>query len=313
MRFSSRMTALLLSVLMLLSLVPMTAYAEELTEGNYTYAVNEDGNSVTITGYTGEDAALTVPSELGGYKVTVIGTNAFSSNYDITSVSIPSSVVTVDAMAFYNCANLASVELTPYTLYVGYQAFHGTAYFNNMPDGPVYIGRVLYGYAGIMPSKTSITVSYGTSSISPYAFYKQVNLTEIYLPVGMRAIESFAFMGCTNLLTMRVPPSVTAVGDAAFLNAGGNVTIYGVNGSAMDEYAEAEGLFFSHDETLDFPDGDVNRDKAVDSRDLRILMRMLLIDGLAVDEERVASCDLVYDGTVDSADIRALLRHSLGL
>jgi len=313
MRLSSRMIALLLSLVMLLSLVTVTASAESLTEGSFTYTANEDGTTATIIGYDGTDAALVIPSTLGGLKVSAIGVDAFSSNYDITSVSIPSSVVAIDAMAFYNCANLASVEITPYTLFVGYQAFHGTAYFNNMPNGPVYIGRILYGYAGIMPANTTITVPYGTASISPYAFYKQTNLKAIYLPVGMRAIESFAFMGCTNLLTMRVPPSVTMIGDAAFLNAGGNVTIYGVNGSAMDEYADTEGLFFSHDETLDFPDGDVNRDKAVDSRDLRILMRMLLIDGLAVDEERVASCDLVYDGKVDSADIRALLRRSIGL
>ncbi len=313
MRFSSRMIALLLTLAMMLSILPIAASAETLAEGDYTYKVNEDGLSVTVTAYKGSESEVTVPSTLGGLTVTTIGQNAFSSNATITSVSLPASVSSIEAMAFYNCNKLAEVTTTPYLLFIGNQAFQNTDFLNSFNDGPIYIGRVLYGYAGIMPAKTSITVAYGTASVSPYAFYNQKNLNAIYLPVGMRRIGSFAFMGCTNLLTMRVPASVNNIGAAAFLNAGGNVTLYGVKGSAMDQFADEEGLFFIHDETLDFPDGDVNRDKAVDSRDIRILMRALLLEDLAVDEERMASCDYVYDGTIDSADIRAILRANVGL
>lgn len=308
MRFSFRVLALLLCLTLSVACLPLSISAEALTEGDYTYTVNDDGISATITGYNGTDTELVIPSTLGEYKVTAIGRNAFNGYHTMTSVTLPSSVVSVSTMAFYNCSALASINVSPYLLSVGNQAFHGTKFLSDHETGPVYIGRVLYTYAGLMPDNTVITVKYGTASLSPYAFYGQTALQELYLPVGMRQIGAFAFMGCTGMLKLRVPPSVTTIGAAAFLNAGGNVSVYGVTGSTIDTYAEQEGQFFVYDETLDFPDGDVNRDNRTNSSDFRILMRMLLDGNLTVDEERMASCDLVYDGTVDSADIRALLR-----
>ena len=40
--------------------------AETFTCGDYTYTLNEDGSAV-ISGYSGKDEALTIPSELDGH------------------------------------------------------------------------------------------------------------------------------------------------------------------------------------------------------------------------------------------------------
>ena len=63
-----------LSMLSALVLVPLPASAA--TSGDYTYTVNDDG-SATITGYNGNDADVTVPAEIDGHTVTVIGNRAY--------------------------------------------------------------------------------------------------------------------------------------------------------------------------------------------------------------------------------------------
>ncbi|MBR5370629.1 MAG: leucine-rich repeat domain-containing protein, partial [Oscillospiraceae bacterium] len=44
---------------------------------DFKYAVNDDGKSVRITKYTGSDAVVKIPPELGGMPVTAIGVYAF--------------------------------------------------------------------------------------------------------------------------------------------------------------------------------------------------------------------------------------------
>ena len=61
--------------------------AGETPIDSFTYEIN--GESVTITGYTGSEGNVTIPSEIDGKPVTAIGERAFSHNYTLTSVAIP--------------------------------------------------------------------------------------------------------------------------------------------------------------------------------------------------------------------------------
>ena len=68
------------------------------TEGGYTYDINPDGTSVTITGYTGYTSPrgeVTIPATLSGLPVTHIGGSAFDQNIGLTSVTIPESVTSI--------------------------------------------------------------------------------------------------------------------------------------------------------------------------------------------------------------------------
>ena len=65
------------------------------------YRVNNDEISCTIIGIgTCADQNLVIPSNIDGYKVTVIGNEAFSNNRNITSVIIPNSVASIGIMRF---------------------------------------------------------------------------------------------------------------------------------------------------------------------------------------------------------------------
>ena len=84
--------------------------AGETPIDSFTYEIN--GESVTITGYTGSEGNVTIPSEIDGKPVTAIGERAFSHNNTLTSVAILDSVTSIGEFAFYNCKSLSSVTFT---------------------------------------------------------------------------------------------------------------------------------------------------------------------------------------------------------
>lgn len=84
MKKSKKIVSLLLSVLMIITALPLTAvnsFAEDTntkTSGDYEYTVSEDGTA-EITAYNGNEENVVIPSVLDGYAVTVIGENGFRS------------------------------------------------------------------------------------------------------------------------------------------------------------------------------------------------------------------------------------------
>lgn len=99
---------LALSMLSALVLVPLPTSA--VTSGNYTYTVNEDGTA-TITEYIGNDAEITVPAEIDGHTVTVIGNRAFWENKVIKKVILPDTVETIGPYAFSG-STLENIKLS---------------------------------------------------------------------------------------------------------------------------------------------------------------------------------------------------------
>ena len=94
----------------------------EYISGNFVYKVLTD-NTVEITEYHGEDAALTIPSAWGDYPVSTIGMRVFENNAKLTSVTISDSVTTIKDNAFVGCANLASAIVPKTVTKIGNYAF----------------------------------------------------------------------------------------------------------------------------------------------------------------------------------------------
>ena len=81
-------------VILLIILMSVSAQtAKALTSGDYTYEIT-DGQA-TITGYSGPDGDVVIPSTIDGYQVTAIGLKAFFGHTLITSITIPEGVVSV--------------------------------------------------------------------------------------------------------------------------------------------------------------------------------------------------------------------------
>lgn len=98
----------------------VSAFRYELIEDDY----NPDLRAVRISGYDGViDGELVIPEQIGDHPVRVIGDAAFADRADITSVSLPETLYTVESRAFANCADLT--DLTIGDAVVRKQAFSG--------------------------------------------------------------------------------------------------------------------------------------------------------------------------------------------
>ena len=172
---------------MVLALMPMTAFAETTTDGNFEYSVSEETNEVTITKYIGSGGAVEIPEKIDGKTVTAIGKFAFSYCTSIKSVTIPEGVTSIELDAFGNCTSLESV-----TILDGVTSIGGAAFYN-------------------CTSLESVTIPDSVTSIGAEAFYNCTNLKNVTIPEGVTDIGSFAFYKCKNLKSVIIPKGVTSI------------------------------------------------------------------------------------------------------
>ena len=88
--------------------------------GRFLYTVS-DGKA-TITGFTGDDSTLTIPSSIDGYAVTCIADDAFESD-TLQNVTIPDGVTKIGWFAFKKCTVLRTVTVPNSVKSIGYSAF----------------------------------------------------------------------------------------------------------------------------------------------------------------------------------------------
>lgn len=93
-----------------------------ISDGVFQYVLLTDGTA-ELAYYGGVGAgAVTVPSELGGYKITSIGNDCFWLS-GVTSVVIPEGVTSIDKGAFEKCYYLETLTLPSSLVTVATDAF----------------------------------------------------------------------------------------------------------------------------------------------------------------------------------------------
>lgn len=206
------------------------------TEGLYEYAEVQGG--VAIIKYNSKgNGSLVIPSILNGKQVVMLGERSFSGCYNITSVTIPEGVKTIEKSAFSSCYRIANVTF-PNTLIsigtdafwncdllntvnipegvtsIGVQAFSSCEYLDtvNLPDSLKTLGPGAFSQGGLK----SITIGSGITEIQEHTFFACDNLTSISLPDSVKKIGPSAYMSCDGLTEVRIPSGVTSIGESAF-------------------------------------------------------------------------------------------------
>ncbi len=205
--------ALILSIVMLMSVVPMGySFAVGATVcGDYEYILSED--KATITKYKGTDTVVEIPGTLDGYPVVALSFEEevatghdelmpFKKNYTLKSVAIPDSVEYIGYGAFYQCTSLATVDLGNGVEVIGAGAFRGC-------------------------KKLTSVVLWSVTTLEARAFKDCTSLNTIVIGEDIESIAADAFAGCTNLKTVNFGGTAEQwaeiVGDTAVF--GDNVTI----------------------------------------------------------------------------------------
>lgn len=134
--------SVVLSAVMLLAALPMASFAAAatLTYENLEYTVTN--GEVTITRYAGTDEAVTVPAEIDGKPVTVIGDGAFTVS-KAKNIQLPKSITKIGMMAFMGSTD-AIINLTDLKnlTYIGAYAFVDTGLSGDLvlPEAVTEIG-----------------------------------------------------------------------------------------------------------------------------------------------------------------------------
>ena len=209
---------------------------------NLASVVFEEG--VTIIGdnafhYCNSLASISFPN-----SVTRIGLCAFA-DCSITSLTLPNSVTSIGGYAFSGCNNLTSVTMPASVItFDGTYAFGGgtnhieSVYITDLAawlgidfgsNNPLRNGAKLYLNN---EEVKDLVIPDGTTAILGAAFEGCESLTSVTIPNSVTSIAGWAFNGCSNLTTVTIPNSITNINSNAFMSCG----------SLMDVWCYAEAI-----------------------------------------------------------------------
>lgn len=218
-------------VLVALFSLNVNALNYDITVDGICYVLDTNKKSAMVTNgqYSGR---IVIPSSINyngtDYPVTSIGGRVFYGK-KITSVTIPSSIISIGSNAFYNCVDLRAVYITDLVAWCNI-TFHEAnsnplqyahhLYLNGeevkdlvIPSNFTTIGsNVFSGCSGL----TSVTIPNSVTTIDDTAFSECTGLTSVTIPNSVTTIGNNVFYGCTGLTTIDIPNSVTSIGSNAF-------------------------------------------------------------------------------------------------
>ncbi len=195
--------------------------------GLYYSIINE--NSVCLYGHrNGIGGHLEIPSTVSFngtiYSVTFIKNSAFVDCTDLTSVTIPNTVVYIGDNTFYNCSGLLSVTIGNSVTSIGSSAFNNCSGLTSitLPSSITSIGTSAFSRCSGL---TSVTLPNSVTSIGIGTFSGCSGLTSINIPNSVISIGSSAFSGCSGLTSVTLPNSVTSIGSYAFSDCSGLTSV----------------------------------------------------------------------------------------
>lgn len=158
----------------------------------------ELNRSPVISGY--ESPFKNIANLSIGEGVIFIGNMSFSECYNLSSVTLPSSLKRIGASAFAYCQALQSISL-PDISSIGQHAFFKCE------------------------ALTSIVIPNTVDTIQSYTFYGCSALSSLFLGKSIKLIQEYAFFFCNSLTELQLPDSVSSIGNYAFIGCSGLTSI----------------------------------------------------------------------------------------
>ncbi|MBO4867347.1 MAG: leucine-rich repeat domain-containing protein [Ruminococcus sp.] len=195
---------------------------------NLTWTLDDEG-TLTISG-TGEMANYwsTVKQPWAKYSnfikkavieegVTKIGSFAFNSCTNLTSITIPNGVKYIGECAFRYCKNLSTVTIPDGVTGIDNNAFEGCTNLSSItiPDSVKSFDMEVFKNCS---SLKSITIPNGVKYLWYGAFMGCKSLEQVTLPDTLKSIGGSQFSNCSSLKSITIPNSVKEICNDAFYN-----------------------------------------------------------------------------------------------
>ena len=148
-------------------------------------------------------------------SVTEIANWTFQNCTSLKSIDIPNSLNKIGAWAFKNCISLQDIRIPKTVVEIGSDAFENTKWYEQQPDGIIYINSILYKFKGDV-NKNPLVIKQGTTVINNNSFKGCASLESIDIPDSVTEIGYGAFSGCTSLKSVDIPNSIRSIALSAF-------------------------------------------------------------------------------------------------
>ncbi len=195
------------------------------TEGTYTYFLLGDEATIVKADIKGN---VTIPSKLGGKKVTGILSYAFDGLSKLTAVVIPEGVNFIGKAAFKD-SGITKITLPATLTDIEENAFQyckqlkSVVLSNKNPALTLDESGVLYNKDKteliLFPAKSSVKeyiLPETVTKIWSYAFAYNSTLKSVTVNEGVTQIGEYAFHCCKGMTTLSLPQSLETIGQSAF-------------------------------------------------------------------------------------------------
>lgn len=135
------------------------------------------------------------------YRVTRIGEYAFYGCDSLFSITMPNTIIEIEANSFTRCSGLSSISI---------------------PNGVEKIGDAAFRHCSGL---TTFVIPDSVTEIGNSAFQECTGLASVTIPNSVTKLGVATFAGCTSLRSVVMPNSVTEVEDALFAECTGLTSI----------------------------------------------------------------------------------------
>lgn len=183
---------------------------DDYIEENYSFVLKPD-NTYMVTSAASDTGVIYIPATFNGKPVTEIAANAFGTVSKSTGVDFSDAVnlEKIGDRAFYtrtSIVTLSGTESLEKLVYVGEDAFYGTAWFNNSRDAAgnedIVLGNVLILYRGEQRDGDLDLSSVTAYDYIGYGAFGGCDFTSVTLPADIKGIENNAFENNAQLASV---------------------------------------------------------------------------------------------------------------
>lgn len=176
----------------------------------YNYSSNGQELQVAKGDYS-TISSLSIPETVSymnrNRKVTSIAMWAFKNCKELTSIVVPSSIISINYEAFDGCYNLKKTIVKDLAAWCNIG-------FSDFRSNPLYYSKSIY-YDEITELK-DIVIPEGVLSIKDFVFSGCSSLNTIALPESVETIGRYAFCDCSSLSSIVVNKNLKSIGEYAF-------------------------------------------------------------------------------------------------